>query len=694
MNCSIIIPTCNRQKDLAQTIDSVLRQSVLPLEIIVIDQSDGEDTKKYITNIKNAFKVKVNIVYFYQREKSSVKARNRGISIASGDIISFFDDDVILFEDYLKNIQQCFNDNKLVGGLSGNVIIRNKLQGWKWNIRKILLRLFLLNNFDGRMTISGFGYSLFEREIDHDIQVEMLTGCNMNFRKQLIKNETFDEWFEGYSYREDAEFSYRMSQKFKLIMIPEAKLFHNRSKANRLDIYSQKVMAVKNYYYFYKKHARKNIVTDFLFLYSLAGLCVIFLIEYLNNRNKEKYAQLTGFLKGVSTLFQMGNANLGAKTRKIKVLHIINTLHLGGAEVNLFNLVRTTDANRFEVHIAYSFGGDIEEKFKKMEANLFKYAEGIHKVRSLASIFIVFRLTKYIYRNKIQIIHTHNFNAHVWGSIAAKLTGAKLIEHVHDLRYENPDYLNKRGVKSQQFRFVRYFARFSDVIIVLTENNKKFLLDNKMSSRGRIRVMLNGIDVDHRISIDSSALYRKLNIPENKKIILSAARMSPEKNIKIVLAIAEKIKEKHKDTVFVIAGDGPLKNQLEDIANKKGLNDTVHFIGFYPDIKELLSFTSIFIQPTLLELHSITMLEAMSMRVPVLVSKGVGCNDQFLSYGVNAFLLDPYNIEEWCRIITSLLSDNTLRHSVAANGRKLVEDKCDIRKTIKSIENIYLELVQ
>jgi GT2 family glycosyltransferase len=182
--------------------------------------------------------------------------------------------------------------------VSGNVIIRNKPQGWKWELRKILIRLFLLNNFDGKMTLSGFGYPIFEREIEKAIAVEMLPGCNMNYRKGSLGNEKFDEWFSGYSYREDVDMSYRISKHGILKMIPEAKLYHNYSKFNRASLQTQKIMELKNYRYFYRKYARKNILTDFLFLYSLLGLFVISILEYVNSFNAEKYAELKGSLKG------------------------------------------------------------------------------------------------------------------------------------------------------------------------------------------------------------------------------------------------------------------------------------------------------------------------------------------------------------------------------------------------------------
>ena len=112
-------------------------------------------------------------------------------------------------------------------------------------------------------------------------------------------------------------------------------------------------------------------------------------------------------------------------------------------------------------------------------------------------------------------------------------------------------------------------------------------------------------------------------------------------------------------------------------------------IGFYPDVLGLLGLSDLFIQPTLLELHSITMLEAMSLGVPALVSKGVGCNDDFLSHGKNGYLLDPKDPESWAAALRSLLADPGEARRIGQAGRELVESRCDIRKTAEKFETLY-----
>lgn len=315
MNYSIIVPTCNRKEDLVKLIDSILNQTVLPAEIIIIDQSENDDTRKYLEGCKThllTMSNKTHLIYRHQIKKSLVVARNNGIDIASGEIVSFLDDDVVLFQNYYEKVLDYFYSDKKIGGISGNVILENKFHNWKDRLRKILNNVFLIDNFNGKMTVSGFGHPLhgFEAENGTPRQVEMLSGCNMNYRREFLKDDKFDEWFIGYGYREDAEFSYRISRKTVLKMIPEAKLYHNYSRSNRMDIKNQKRMEVKNYYYIYKKHSQKTMISDFLFLYSLLGLSICYFIEYLCNFNEEKYLQLKGFVEGIANLLRYKNSIL------------------------------------------------------------------------------------------------------------------------------------------------------------------------------------------------------------------------------------------------------------------------------------------------------------------------------------------------------------------------------------------------
>ncbi len=360
--------------------------------------------------------------------------------------------------------------------------------------------------------------------------------------------------------------------------------------------------------------------------------------------------------------------------------------------MNLLNIIEALDQKYFEVHIAYSGAGELEESLQQKKIALFKFAEHRHKIKSWASVGTIGRLCQYILSHKINIVHTHSFNTHVWGSLAAKVTGAKVVEHVHDPRYEAKEFLQERGLPlTNQFNQALWFGKLSDAIIVLTENNRSYLLNNRIAALSKIRMFLNGIPLNRSPLANKDDLLKRFTVPENSKIILTAMRLSEEKNAGFILEIARRIED--KQTFFLVAGDGPQKEELEKRAVQLNLQDKIKFIGFYPHVRDLLGLSHVFILPTLRELHSLSMTEAMSMNVPVLVSQNTGCNDSFITHAENGFVLDPRNPKPWALTIKKLLEDEMLRQRVGQAGRKLAERECDITKTVKKIEELYIELI-
>ncbi|OGR85668.1 MAG: hypothetical protein A2901_07840 [Elusimicrobia bacterium RIFCSPLOWO2_01_FULL_54_10] len=380
---------------------------------------------------------------------------------------------------------------------------------------------------------------------------------------------------------------------------------------------------------------------------------------------------------------------------KIKVLHVIKTLSLGGAETNLYNLVQATDTDHFEVHVAYSFGGEIESRFKAGGIKLFKYADGQHKIKSLASVVIILRLAWYILRNNIQIVHTHIFNAHVWGSLSAKLTGRKIVEHVHDFRYMDAKTFSDRRGMGTQFRFARYFKNLSDIVIVLTQETRDFIVKNRYHPAHRIKEIKNGIPLNtfgSSRTYDTKSLRKKFNIPKESFVMLTSARMSAEKNLDIFFQIAPEISKRIPHALFVISGSGPLLEESLEQCMEMGLEKNLRFSGFYPNVDELLAVSDLFILPSFLELHSISILEAMSMKVPVLVSKDVGCHNEFIETWRNGVLLDPHNADEWTEAILRLHNDKDLRLKIGQNGFETCSDQFNIKKISKKIGDVYAEL--
>ena len=146
------------------------------------------------------------------------------------------------------------------------------------------------------------------------------------------------------------------------------------------------------------------------------------------------------------------------------------------------------------------------------------------------------------------------------------------------------------------------------------------------------------------------------------------------------------------DFIFLIAGSGPLLNEFQQIVKDSGLNNHIKLIGFRSDIYRLLAISDIFILPSTLELHSIAILEAMRNKVPVIVSKNVGSNSEFIINGDNGVLADPYDAVSWSKAILELLNDQSLCRKIAENGYQTVIKQFDIAYVARNFEKLYHDL--
>jgi glycosyltransferase involved in cell wall biosynthesis len=379
---------------------------------------------------------------------------------------------------------------------------------------------------------------------------------------------------------------------------------------------------------------------------------------------------------------------------KPAVLHVIKTLELGGAETNLRSLMRHFDMGKYEHHIAYSFGGELEKVFAGMpDVRLYKFSEKKHKNSSPMSLVIIAKLAAYIFSKKIRVVHTHNFNAHFWGAYAAKLAGAKLVEHVHDFRYFEPAELERRKGGSNLNRHIAKFKGMSDRVIVLTEQNRRFLIEKGFYPAEKVRIIPNGIPIPPDIISKRREVAEQFGYPEDAPMVLVPIRLAPTKNPALALRIAPEIARRAPGAVILIAGDGELKDELHAQVKKLGVGGTVKFVGFQNDVARLLAAADVFLLPSFLELHSISVLEALSLGVPVVCSSGVGCHDQMFREGENALLRDPFQDEGWAEAVVSLLKDSARREKIGKNGLALCRELYDIRKTTRSFEELYAGLL-
>lgn len=269
LKTSVIICTRNRISDLLRMLVSLSKQTVSPGEIIVIDSSTVPviDTMDFKA-LWNAGIFTCTLMYRHTRPGLTYQ-RNQGALLAQGEVIYFFDDDVILAVNYLEEMNKVFIEKPQYGGGMGTIF---PLGCYRWWIN-LARALFLLqrNYTHGHFTASGMPTHAYGGVDFKD--VEVLGGCCMSFRSEVLKKHTFDEALQFYGYMEDCDFSYRVSRSWPLFYNPRAVLEHCESPLNRDSIVDNKAMFIANYsYLFFKNFYPGRSSKLFAYAWSICGL--------------------------------------------------------------------------------------------------------------------------------------------------------------------------------------------------------------------------------------------------------------------------------------------------------------------------------------------------------------------------------------------------------------------------------------
>jgi len=234
---SVVICTKDRPRELATCLESIARQRRLPMELLVVDASATANEV-----VVDAFRRAVGracAVELIRAQPGLPRQRNIGIRAARGDVMVFFDDDVVLEPEYLEELQRVYERDtaRVIGGVGGAQVPDPTPQ--ESGARRAYARFFLLPGYgSGRLKRSGHAEYAFSPKAE--CEVDFLSGCNMSYRREVFADVMFDERLTGYAIGEDLQFSYRVSRRWKLLLTPRARVDHRhagggRPRAGRLE---------------------------------------------------------------------------------------------------------------------------------------------------------------------------------------------------------------------------------------------------------------------------------------------------------------------------------------------------------------------------------------------------------------------------------------------------------------------------
>jgi len=241
---------------------------------------------------------------------------------------------------------------------------------------------------------------------------------------------------------------------------------------------------------------------------------------------------------------------------------------------------------------------------------------------------------------------------------------------------------------------VRKVLEKADAIIVASkavyEEAKKLVNDYK-----KLYLVPNGVDLQKfNPSIDGS-MIRKLYDTEDKYIVFTLRHHEPQYGIVYLILAASIVLRHRKDVIFIIGGDGSLRNYHINLAKRLGIENYVFFPGRIPrtDVPMYYAASDIVVVPSLQEAWGLVATEAMACGKPVIASRVGGLPDQIID-GFNGFLVPPRDPKAIADRILYLLENPSEMKRMGLNGRGLAEKEFDIEKRVDRLVRLYKTLLR
>jgi GT2 family glycosyltransferase len=282
---SVVIPTFGRRTLLEDTLGTLYACEPPPDEILIVDGHPQKSAKEVA--IRFAGGPDPPELRYLTSEPGSTKQRNIGIDAAIGDIVVFFDDDVIVEPNMFAVLGGTYGDPTIVGATGHIVEPASRRIG---NKQSLVRRLLFSGGAEGSFT--RFGYPRYLQNLDQPKDVELMPGAFMSARRDDAAAVRFDERLGGYALAEDEDFSYRLSQRGRLLYIPEAIVVHRKTGFTNQDQRTFGRLVITNRTYLFRKNFRPTPLARFQF-----GVLVLLLIAHrLLNR---EWAGALGLIEGV-----------------------------------------------------------------------------------------------------------------------------------------------------------------------------------------------------------------------------------------------------------------------------------------------------------------------------------------------------------------------------------------------------------
>ncbi len=358
---------------------------------------------------------------------------------------------------------------------------------------------------------------------------------------------------------------------------------------------------------------------------------------------------------------------------------ITHDLALGGLQQVVVTICKTIDTSLFEPTVlCLRELGEYAAEIEKLGIAV----RLLPQKKNGVDYFAFVNVARLIKREKIDVIHTHNTQPFIDGVLGGLLAGVKTMVHTDHAR----DFPDKRRYMMAE----RLLSHFVYKVVAVSDHTAINLRTYEKIPARKLTVIPNGIHGSaYSLVIDKVKKREELGIARTGPIIGIGVRLCEQKGLTYLIQAMPEIIKSFPDCTLVIAGKGPLENDLLEEAEEAGIAGQVKFIGMRLDIPELLKLFDVYVLPSLWEGMPMVLLEAMAAGCPI-VATDVGGVSSVIKHEETGLLIEQKNPGAIAEAIKRILSEPSLKNKITAQARDEFNARFDSKVMTGLYEKLYL----
>lgn len=293
----------------------------------------------------------------------------------------------------------------------------------------------------------------------------------------------------------------------------------------------------------------------------------------------------------------------------MKVIHLFISMPVGGAEDLVLSLLRRNDAECVAEAVCLRELGELGEEARR--SGLPVHCLPFARRRQFSPMGAV-RLSRWLRKQRVDVVHSHVYNSHLYAVPAAWLAGVPCVVHHH--KTFNPS-------RVRRWFTLRVLTRFAACQITLSNSTRSDVLSVLKSAPDRVVALPNSVDTStFRPSPDPSATRRALGLPVDRILMGGIAALTPPKNHAASITMWGQLAAARDDFLGIICGEGLLRPQLEQQIDSLKLGRRVRLAGNQRPIHPWLQALDLLVFPSTWEGQPMVLLQAMACGTPVIAS--------------------------------------------------------------------------